>query len=226
MQFIPYRANQDLSLETLKIEMDALFRHISFIGEISIMGGEPFLHKQLSELIYYIGANYRDRIGSLVITTNGTIVPELQVLKLCRDYEIFISVSDYSVALPLIERDISLLVATAESAGVNIERKSWAWMNPGRFDAEPFWDGCTQSHMQLFDGKLWQCTLMAAGYSAEFCAANYQSDCFELDNNDSEIHDFICFSREQRTTQCRRCLYPRGITIPDGIQKEEEINND
>ena len=43
MQYVPYRSKHDVPLENMKQDLEALFRRIDFVGEISIMGGEPFL---------------------------------------------------------------------------------------------------------------------------------------------------------------------------------------
>jgi organic radical activating enzyme len=220
MQYIPYRPKHDIPIETLKQELDALFRNVSFVGEISIIGGEPFLHKQLPDLLEYIRENYRGHIGSLVITTNSTVTPELRVLELCRKIGIFISVSDYSKTLPQLEDKITKFESVAQEAEVIIERKRWSWSNPGKFDVASDLEDCTQMHMQLADGKLWHCTLMAAGYMADFCPADNLLDYYELlHENSNTMRNFLNNSNMmERTAQCLKCLYPQGIEIPSAVQ--------
>jgi hypothetical protein len=222
MQYIPYRPQTDVPFSYLKKQLSSLFNHVSFVGEISIIGGEPFLHENLAELIGYIHENYSERIGSLVITTNGTIVPEKSVIEQCRKAGVFISVSDYSDTLKYSEQ-ITELEAAVKNAGVKIERKQYAWSDPGKFNFDGTIIDCDLPHMQLFNEKLWRCTLMAAGFSAGLCKARGGHDFFDLsqEKND-ELHNFLSGENfSQRTTQCQKCLYPQKIKIPSAVQMND-----
>lgn len=220
MQYIPYRKKKDIPLESLKRDLDSLFWHISFVGEMSIIGGEPFLHEQLPELLEYIGDHYRNQIGSLVITTNGTIVPEDWVLDICSRIGVFISISDYSKTLQKLEGKIENLEFAAQEAGISIERKRWSWTVPGRFDAVNDNVDCTMSHMQLMAGKLWRCTLMAAGSAAGFCSTSDKYDYFDLlQGKVGAIQEFLTIDTlAKKTTQCGKCLSSSGIAVSSAIQ--------
>ncbi len=216
MQRVPLRENFDISVETLVKDLDSLFSNVAFVGEMSIMGGEPFIHNHLYELLDYIVRNYIKKIGSLVITTNGTIVPEKQVLELCRDNDIFISISDYSKTLPKITAYLERFEAIAKEVGVGNERKRWHWSEIGKFDEEYGQNDCSIEHMQLFNGKLWRCTLMAAGFYARLCDAVESIDYHILRNDNKGLHDFLDGRRP--TTQCHMCRYPLEIGIDSAIQ--------
>ena len=219
MQYIPYRTQQDIAFLYLKKQLSSFFSHISFVGEMSIIGGEPFLHEYIAELIAHIGECYAGRVGSLVVTTNGTIIPSSFMIEQCRKANVFISVSDYSDTLAYSEK-ITELEFVVKSGGVKIERKLWNWADPGKFNFNyPFKD-CGQTHMQLSDEKLWRCTLMAAGYSAGFCEAQSGRDYFDLSQEKSdELHSFLIDTDFlYRTTQCQKCLYPQKIVVPSAVQ--------
>jgi len=224
MQYIPYRSKQDIPIIKLKHDLDSLFKCVSFIGEISIIGGEPFLHKHLTELLKYINENYIERIGSLVITTNGTIIPNLHTLNKCYDVDAFISISDYSEALPKMQETIEELITVARKKNISIERKNWKWVDPGRFDQTDQKIGCTQTHKQLVDEKIWQCTLMAAGCMANLCTVDSECDYYDLRQvNHIDFHDFINKKTTVAyTSQCGKCLYPKKIPIPCAIQVRKE----
>jgi hypothetical protein len=223
MQYIPLRSKFDVSLDALKQDLETLFSCVSFIGEISIIGGEPLLHENLPGLLEHIGENYRERIGSLVITTNGTIIPDIRTLELCREVGIFISVSDYSDSIPCVRDGLIKLEAAARNAGVCIERKCWNWVAPGMFDTINDDGGnndCAQTHMQLADGKLWRCTLMAAGYFAGLCPAGSGLDYYDLSqSNNAVLHNFFYDkSKSGRTSQCIKCSYEKKIGISSAVQ--------
>lgn len=220
MQYIPCRIKEDIAVETLKRDLDALFNTIDFVGEISVIGGEPFLHEKLSGFVEYINENYRERIGSLVVTTNGTVMPDARALDVCHNVGVFISISDYSNAIAGMDEKLAAFEKTVTGAGVETERKRWNWNDPGRFDSEVGFEGCTQTHMQLLDGKLWRCTLMAAGCAAGYCKAVDGFDYYDLSVKTDDLHSFLEPFRSERTSQCRRCLYPRGVSIPSAVQRD------
>ena len=216
MQYVTSRPKHDVPFKSLTRELDALFRCVSFVGEMSIIGGEPFLYKQLPDILDYLVDNYRDRIGSLVITTNGTVTPETRTLERCSKANVFISVSDYSEAITHLGERIAKLELMAKEAGIRIERKRWGWFAPGIFNTDSDPAECRLSHMQLAEGKLWRCTLMAAGYFAKHCTAISTHDYYDLSYEEgARIHDFLSGSNQtERTSQCRKCKFPSEVHIP------------
>lgn len=91
--------NQDMSLEMAKESADSFFEKVGLIKEFVLIGGEPFLYRELDKIITYIGENYREQMVIFSITTNGTIMPEQKILDLCRKYHILIRISNYSAEL-------------------------------------------------------------------------------------------------------------------------------
>ncbi len=58
---------------------------VDYCGEFVLIGGEPLLYKELPEVVEYIGNNYRDKIATFSITTNGTILPSAKLRSVCRE---------------------------------------------------------------------------------------------------------------------------------------------
>lgn len=56
------------------------FNVVDYVGKLTLSGGEPFLHPQLAQLVNFI-SGYIDRIGTLEIITNGTVLPDEKTLK-------------------------------------------------------------------------------------------------------------------------------------------------
>ena len=234
MQYIPWRTQNNISAAVLTGDLKALFSQVSFVGEMSIIGGEPFMHTKLEELLKYIGSDFRQKIGSIVITTNGTITPKPSLLEQCRKAGAGISISDYTGTVPPVvyEEQVAELEAAAKKAGVNARRKGWSWLKPGRFDAEEGSEfiACGQSHMQLYRGRLWRCTLMAGGYAAGFCKAREVHDYYKLHRGNSELmRRFLCHRELLRehigdamatqTSQCGACWFPKKISVPSAVQE-------
>lgn len=66
---------QDYPLEAIKRDADIYFSSVDFTGMVSIIGGEPFLHRDIGGIVRHI-LRY-DNFGLVNITTNGVcgIVP-------------------------------------------------------------------------------------------------------------------------------------------------------
>jgi hypothetical protein len=79
--FVPYyEIAPHYSYETLTTSVVRYFDLIDTVEKFTINGGEALLHEKLPEIIDFL-AGYIDRIGMLEILTNGTIIPNEQLLK-------------------------------------------------------------------------------------------------------------------------------------------------
>ena len=78
--------SQDMSLEMAKESADSFFDKVDLIKEFVLIGGEPFLYRDLDQIIVYIGEKYRKKMINFAITTNGTIMLEQKILDLEENY--------------------------------------------------------------------------------------------------------------------------------------------
>lgn len=108
----------DLSLEDVCHSADSLFSFVDFAQEFVLIGGEPLLYNALDKAIEYIGSRYRDKIGIFSITTNGTVTPNDEVLNLCKRYNVFFRISNYSKTLQWIKSKHEKLVSKLKESGV------------------------------------------------------------------------------------------------------------
>lgn len=99
MQFLPYwkaGRRKENALEEIKENIDIYFGCVDYLLDLDVVGGEPFLYRNLNEFIRYIGEKYRNRIGYIGFITNGMIVPKEETLELLSKYSMDVSISDYS----------------------------------------------------------------------------------------------------------------------------------
>lgn len=99
----------DMNLDMAKESADFFFRYVDVVNEFVLIGGEPFLYTELGELIDYIGRNYREKILTFAITTNGTILPSNEIVELCKRHRVTVRVSDYSDTIPNLQTRYDLL---------------------------------------------------------------------------------------------------------------------
>jgi hypothetical protein len=89
--------------------MDRFFQVVNYVHLFALLGGEPFLHPELPELIHYLVGH--SKVGTIRIPTNGTILPGPELIEAMKSTpNIFISISDYPLEIsPNKERLIRLL---------------------------------------------------------------------------------------------------------------------
>lgn len=92
--------NADYSYKEFTKTADSFFSIVDYIHELILIGGEPLLYKDLKKCIEYVGNHYRKQIGRLTITTNGTILPDDNLLRSIKENKGTVRISNYSDALP------------------------------------------------------------------------------------------------------------------------------
>ena len=127
------RDAEDLQLKEACQSADMLFSFVDYVQDFVLIGGEPFLYKDLGKVIIYIGEKYRDRIHSFSITTNGTIMPSDNLLNLCKRYNILVRISNYTKALPRLERQYEKMTGALKRNGIKflLGNKDIDWMDYG-----------------------------------------------------------------------------------------------
>ena len=82
-----------VDVKTVKASIDALLTASKRVTELKLIGGEPFLHPQLSEIVQYAANN--PKIKNIIITTNGSVIPKGENLtSMVRD-KVIVNISDY-----------------------------------------------------------------------------------------------------------------------------------
>lgn len=94
--YIPQCKNKiDYPLEELCGNFDIVFSIIDYIMEYSLFGGEPLIYRKLAELIKYLMDNYGNKIGRLVLISNGKATLSEELLSVLKKYDVMISISNY-----------------------------------------------------------------------------------------------------------------------------------
>lgn len=89
---------KDAEFEDTVRAFDLVMNNLDYVGEVTPIGGEPFLYSKLDELLCYIAESpYTRKIGRVLLITNGTIVPKESTLKILQQYSdlFLIRTTDY-----------------------------------------------------------------------------------------------------------------------------------
>lgn len=83
--YMPYYENpKDLEYDILAKIIDEYFSVVDTVGDFSLTGGEPMMHKDLGKIIAKV-LEYRNQIEKLLILTNGTLLPNTETLDLLKE---------------------------------------------------------------------------------------------------------------------------------------------
>lgn len=92
-----YNKPKTFTFNELKRDLDAYMEVVDYVYELRLIGGEPFINKEIDTLIEYIFENYGERFAFITFTSNGTLELSEDILNSIKKYRnrIYITVSDY-----------------------------------------------------------------------------------------------------------------------------------
>lgn len=206
-----------------------LLSGVSYIGELRILGGEPFLNPRLTELITAFAEN--EKIGMLTIYTNGTVLPGNDILQCIRENNVLLHISDYGIG----EKKREILVQKCEELQIDyVVRKYDEWHEFGPFiennmpsaGLEKMYQNCISANCYtVLNGRLYHCP-RAAHAEKIGLLAKCENDCLNLEAEimDSElIKNFI--SDAKYIDACRYCYGTRNSDrlVQAAVQMRNEI---
>jgi hypothetical protein len=167
--FIPYhKEHVNFSFDSLKENIDLFFERIDFVTYFGLIGGETFLNPILEQCIEYLGENYRNKIGRITVVTNGTVSPSDSLLKAIKNYDMYLSISDYTNVVPYKEKMDRLIQRAIEYDIDYYRNPSITWTdfgfpeNPVRRTSEQLEEhlkSCRPNWNALHDGKFYYCNV-------------------------------------------------------------------
>ena len=122
MQYFEHPWN--FTLAELTHNVRKLLTYVSELNEMRVIGGEPFVHPELAQIIeMLIGEN---KIKKISILSNGSIMPNEQQWKIFENDKVILTYSDYG---PAKSRNLNAIKEIALKRGVNCyfkEKEDWA----------------------------------------------------------------------------------------------------
>lgn len=220
------------NIEIIKSDIDSFFNISDYVSVFHLVGGEPFLHPQMEDIIRYVLHNHIDKIDKFIITTNGTILPKQSTLELLKTNDVILSVSDYSDKLEHIQKKVEKVIQTLKEWDINhYVRTEIEWYDFGDLrikknlstdELVKHFDSCTAPFRGLNDGKFYYCHLNTSAVLTKLFPLN-ENDYVDLKNVNKE--DLIKFDLGYTDlgylTFCDNCNgCNTGIKIPVSYEKQ------
>ena len=92
---IPEQKSCHYNYDMLIEDRNKVLSVVDFIQEVLLIGGEAFLYPHMAEIIDYCGKS--PKIGKIIITTNGTMIPSEKLMQTIKDNKVIMRVSGYGV---------------------------------------------------------------------------------------------------------------------------------
>lgn len=130
--FMPYyKEHVDYTAKDILEDLELLFRHVDYIVAYEILGGEPLINGELADMIRQIGDRYGNRIGNIGIITNGTLLPDEQLIEISKKYNVKYDFSDYTDVVDYKKRfDSAVKIVSDAGLGYSVNR-SLRWCDFG-----------------------------------------------------------------------------------------------
>ena len=139
---------------------------VGYLNELTLYGGEPLLHPELTEIINNL--RNEPRIGVINLNTNGSIIPgNLLIEAFKNNSKIYIIISNYG---PKLSPKCNEIISILKNSGIAYEEINYkTWYKPSAIkdyrDSDDIVRNrflrCTQGGgcgIVLWDGKIYMCT--------------------------------------------------------------------
>lgn len=229
-----YKEPLNYTLEHLKNEIDIISKTFDEVMELRVLGGEPFVNKDIYDICQY--AIGKQNIRKVIIFTNATIVPnESEMEKISKD-KCFFYLSNYGLKNQKIAQISSLLEERKYQYYVSDFSKN-KWVKSSSFERINISKDEAKKYFVQCEGK--KCPTVSAGkfYICEFLAnatnlnAIPVSGCnyVELDMNNSALKEElkIYLMAERILPGCYYChrLFPNlKEYVEPAIQCKEPLS--
>lgn len=230
MQYFEKPEHEDI--EVVRKALDNLMQAVDFVFEIRILGGEPFMNKDMHKYIAIL--EKYNNYGDIIVYTNGTIVPKDENLKCLKKDNVFLSISNYGN----VSAKLNEIVDVAKKENILYEVKEIdTWQNCGRIKdyrrsvenlKQVYKECCCNKTLSLRHGKIFGCPFSG---NADVLKAipKFKEDCVDVINleNASEIRESVSqLLKKDYYMACNYCggrpLY--GTEIEPAIQTETVLD--
>lgn len=218
----------DIDTNNILESVRLLCKNTDEIHEVRIIGGEPFINKNLHIIVNNV--IQEDKIKKIVIYTNGTIIPNELQLKSLKNDKIVVLITDYGIS-----KKTQLLVDLLNKENVvNVCNKAGGWTDcsdikrNNRSNDElivMFNSCCAKNTFSLINNKIYRCPFSANLHMLH--AIEEESNDYILLSDDNTVKETLKYFISN-TTFLQSCDYCNGrsfdsTVIEPGIQIKRPI---
>ena len=222
-----YETPENADLNQMFSMIDGLCSKMDEIYEFRVIGGEPFVHKEIHSVVQYLCA--MRNVRKVSIFTNATIVPREHQWFALQHEKVRFFITDYDelsrnirpLVTALHERDIAYV---SEKANGWTDCASLEKHNRTHAENEDIWGKCCAKNLAtLADGRLYRCPFAANAFKLR-AVPDYKGDYLVVEKAGRE--DILQFLRSKRFLDtCDHCngRSYNATVIKAGIQTKTPL---
>lgn len=190
-----YKHPKDVEIELILHSLDRFFSVVDRVFRVNVIGGEPFVYPHMDRVIEYL--NGKDQVVSVVVPTNGTVMPENpRLYEALRNPKNHVRISHYEAydkkSGKLLERlKEENIYHTVKQFGAN----TYLWYDFGGYEDRGRSDDelaiqyhtCEVEWMSLYRGKLYPCPRAAHSIDLGFQPA--EGNYIEIANEEISLEE-------------------------------------
>lgn len=152
--------------EDVETDLELFFAAIDFVMTFSFLGGEPFINPRLEDILNTTYMKFGEKIGRIELYTNGSVIPNEELLSTMKKCNVFIRISDYTEQIAYSHK-LKQFEDILSSYGIPYEiSKDMRWLDfkfPDESLSKPYNDirehmlMCSPAFHGLNDGKFYYC---------------------------------------------------------------------
>lgn len=211
--------------------LDRIDEVFDIVGGIQILGGEPFMNKDVYDIVLY--AQQKSSIETVHVVTNATILPDKERLKEFDSSKVDFVISDYENPKQRIEEVINILdevgiACDYATSGLWIDYSQINFFDRTVEELKDVYKYCnTKNTSILSNGNLYICPRVANAHTLKampnevFEFVNIMDDTKSIQGIQNEIRQYL-----YGTKYLKGCNYCNGAdvpTIPKAIQVDKPL---
>lgn len=95
-----YKRHYEYTEEDIIADMELLFQRVDYLVSYFVIGGEPLLNKNLGKILEKVNEKFSNKIGYIQVISNGSIVPDQDLIKVIKKCDVKVRLSDYTHVIP------------------------------------------------------------------------------------------------------------------------------
>ena len=166
-----YKKPKNDTVENILKSVEVIQKSVDLFYEVRILGGEPFLHKQIHIIINEI-ANYSN-IEKIAIFTNATIIPKNENLTCLKNNKVFLDITNYNGCDggKELSKNHDKLISILDKEKINyITHPPQVWTDSAKIEfrnldenniKDMFSKCCVNDVLTILNGNLYRCPFSA-----------------------------------------------------------------
>jgi wyosine [tRNA(Phe)-imidazoG37] synthetase (radical SAM superfamily) len=212
--FIPlYEKPQQFIVSDILKDINRIASLADAITQFRVLGGEPFLHEGLPEILRELSKH--KNVKSIQIVTNGTLIPSIEILEaLSQDKRCSVDISNYG-NISRKKSELQNILNAHEILNYSTDNYTWLNIGDGRHhnytknELQQYYNECDNICKNILNGKFYICPRAAHGHKLGLLK-DYTSFVDLYKGTDLEIKNkIIALYNKNYDDACNLCMPPK-----------------